>query len=103
RTQADTGFGPASTEEHIDVCVSLDVPLVVFHHDPPPAHWVSTLRAAGTRVWMQASSPELAAAAIELGVDGLVAQGSEAGGHARGRIPPHARLRTIRHNPPRPP
>jgi enoyl-[acyl-carrier protein] reductase II len=46
---------------------------------------------------MQASSPELAAAAIGLGVDGLVAQGSEAGGHARGRIPLHALLRTFRH------
>src|SRR5215469_7065897 len=62
---ADTGFGPASTDEHIDVCVQLDVPLVVFHHDPPPARWVSTLRAAGILVWMQASSPELSSAAIE--------------------------------------
>jgi enoyl-[acyl-carrier protein] reductase II len=93
---ADTGFGPATTDAHIDACVQLDVPLVVFHHDPPPARWVSTLRAAGGRVWMQASSPELAAAAIELGVNGIVAQGSEAGGHARGLIPLHALLRTIR-------
>jgi enoyl-[acyl-carrier protein] reductase II len=95
---ADTGFGPASTDGHIDVCVQLNVPLVVFHHDPPPGRWVSTLRAAGIRVWMQASSPELAAAAIGLGVDGIVAQGSEAGGHARGHIPLHALLHTIRHN-----
>jgi nitronate monooxygenase len=94
---ADTGLGPASTDGHIDACVQLGVPLVVFHHDPPPARWVSTLRAAGIRVWMQASSPKLAAAAIGLGVDGIVAQGSEAGGHARGRIPLHMLLRTIRH------
>jgi len=94
---ADTGLGPATTEAHIDACVQLDVPLVVFHHDPPPARWVSTLRAAGIRVWMQASSPELAAAAIGLGVNGIVAQGSEAGGHARGRIPLHTLLATIRH------
>jgi enoyl-[acyl-carrier protein] reductase II len=94
---ADTGFGPASTDAHIDVCVELQVPLVVFHHDPPPDRWVSALRAAEIPVWMQASSPELAAAAIELGVDGIVAQGSEAGGHARGRIPLHVLLRTIRH------
>src|ERR1700761_7127477 len=93
---ADTGFGPASTDRHIDGCVQLNVPLVVFHHDPPPARWVSTLRAAGARVWMQASSPELATSAIDLGVDGIVAQGSEAGGHARGRVPLHALLRTIR-------
>jgi nitronate monooxygenase len=94
---ADTGFGPASTDWHIDVCVQLGVPLVVFHHDPPPGRWVHTLRAAGISVWMQASSPELAAAAIELGVNGIVAQGSEAGGHARGSVPLHALLATIRH------
>src|SRR6201987_6537210 len=79
---AETGFGPATTDAHIDACVQLDVPLVVFHHDPPPARWVGTLRAAGVRVWMQASSPELATAAIGLGVNGIVAQGSEAGGPA---------------------
>src|SRR6201993_1753861 len=93
---ADTGFGPATTDAHIDACVQLEVPLVVFHHDPPPVRWVNTLRAAGVRVWMQASSPELAAAAIELGVNGIVAQGREAGGHARGHTPLHALLRTIR-------
>jgi NAD(P)H-dependent flavin oxidoreductase YrpB (nitropropane dioxygenase family) len=93
---ANTGFGPASTDAHIDACIQLGVPLVVFRHDPPPASWVCTLRAAGIRVWMQASSPELAAAATGLGVDGIVAQGSEAGGHARGRIPLHALLRMIR-------
>src|ERR1700760_5193416 len=93
---ADTGLGPASTDKHIDACVQLDVPLVVFHHDPTPARWVNTLRAAGVHVWMQASSPDLASPAIELGVNGIVAQGSEAGGHARGRIPLHALLRTIR-------
>ena len=94
---ADTGLGPASTDAHVDVCLQHDVPLVVFHHDPPPARWVQALRAAGISVWMQASSPELAAAAIELGVNGIVAQGGEAGGHARGRVPLHALLATIRH------
>ncbi len=97
---AETGFGRACTDLHIDACVQVGVPLVVFHHDPPQARWASALRAAGIRVWMQASSPEIAAAAIELGVDGIVAQGSEAGGHARGRIPLHALLRTIRHKLP---
>ncbi|WAJ43239.1 nitronate monooxygenase [Mycobacterium sp. Aquia_216] len=95
---ADTGLGPASTDAHIDECISLNVPLVVFHHDPPPARWVGALRAAGIRVWMQASSPEIAATAIGFGVSAIVAQGSEAGGHARGRIPLHALLRTIRHS-----
>ena len=92
---ADTGFGPASTDAHVDMCIQLHVPLVVFHHDPPPAPWVNALRAAGIRVWMQASSPELAAAAIGLGVHGIVAQGSEAGGHARGHMPLRALLAEI--------
>ena len=74
---AETGFGRACTDLHIDACVQVGVPLVVFHHDPPQARWASALRAAGIRVWMQASSPEIAAAAIELGVDGIVAQGSD--------------------------
>lgn len=95
---ANTGLGPASTDDHVDECIRLDVPLVVFHHDPPPAHWVMALRAAGIRVWMQASSPEIAATAIGFGVSGIVAQGSEAGGHARGRIPLHTLLRIVRHN-----
>jgi nitronate monooxygenase len=94
---ADTGFGPATTDGHIDACVELGVPLVVFHHDPPPAPWVSRLRAAGIRVWMQASSPQLAAAAIRVGVNGIVAQGREAGGHARGRIALRTLLGMIRH------
>src|SRR5260370_26547824 len=36
---ADTGFGPASTDAHIDACVELDLPRVAFHHDPPPARF----------------------------------------------------------------
>src|ERR1700740_1714472 len=47
---ADTGFGPATTDAHIDACVQLDVPLVVFHHDPPPARLGGPVRAAGVRV-----------------------------------------------------
>src|SRR6267142_1311295 len=38
---ANTGFGPASTDWHVDMCVQLNVPLVVFHHDPPPDRWVN--------------------------------------------------------------
>lgn len=93
---AETGFGPACTDEHIDACVQLGVPLVVFHHDPPPQHWVTRLAAAGTAVWMQVSSAALAAAAVELGVVGLVAQGAEAGGHARGSLGLHALLGELR-------
>ena len=46
--------------------------------------WVKRLRRAGVRVWMVVASLEAALAAIDVGVDGLVATGAEAGGHARG-------------------
>ncbi len=97
---AQTGLGPASTAGHIDECISLSVPLVIFHHDPPPAEWVRRLAKSGAQVWMQASSVDLAAAAMELGVNGLVAQGSEAGGHARGTVGLHSLLGQIRHRYP---
>ena len=93
---ADTGMGPACTDGHIDACIELDVPLVVFHHDPPPREWVQRLTRANTRVWMQVSSVDLAAVAVERGVSGLVAQGVEAGGHARGVVPVRELLAQIR-------
>ena len=84
---ADLPQGPATTEAHIECCLELGVGLVLFHHDAPPRRWVEHLAAAGTRVWMQASSIELAEAALDLGVDGIVAQGAEAGGHSRSTVP----------------
>ena len=79
--------GPASTEAHIDRCVELGVKLVAFHHELPPPRWVERLTAAGARVWQQASSLELARAAVALGMHGVVAQGSEAGGHCESKVP----------------
>lgn len=93
---AETGLGPACMDEHVEACVALGVPLVVFHHDPPPRRWVSTLTAAGARVWMQVSSIALAEAAIDLGMEGLVGQGAQAGGHARGTVGLHALVGQLR-------
>lgn len=93
---ADTGLGPATTDEHIEACATSDVPLVVFHHDPPPRAWVDRLAAAGVRVWMQVSSVALADAAIRLGIAGLVTQGAEAGGHNRATLGLHRLLTQLR-------
>lgn len=76
-----TAFGPATTDEHIDVCIAERVPLVVFHFNVPPKHWVDRLQAGGCRVWMQAASVEQAVDAADAGVDAIVAQGTQAGGH----------------------
>lgn len=91
-----TAFGPATTSDHIDVCIEERVPLVVFHFNVPPAEWVQRLRRYGTRVWMQAASVEQAVAAAELGVDAIIAQGSQAGGHNKSRTPTIQLLHQIR-------
>jgi nitronate monooxygenase len=46
-----------------------------------PADAVALLQAAGTSVWVTVTSPEEALEARDRGVDALVVQGAEAGGH----------------------
>lgn len=81
-----TAFGPATTDEHIEVCVAERVPLVVFHFNVPPGFWVDRLHAGGCRVWMQAASVEQAVEAASVGVDAIVAQGTQAGGHNKSTV-----------------
>ena len=69
--------------EHIEVCVTEKVPVVVFFWDDAPEEWLSRLRAAGSHVWFQVSSVDEAQAAVRRGAQALVVQGSEAGGHNR--------------------
>ena len=61
--------------------------VVWFHWDLPPRRWVERLHRAGTRVWMQVGSADDASRAIELGVDAVIAQGTNAGGHSKGTEP----------------
>lgn len=88
----ESAFGPLVTDAHLDVCVAERVPLVVFHMNVPPRAWVERLHAAGARVWMQCGSVEQAVQAVVAGVDAVVAQGAEAGGHKAGRTPLRALL-----------
>jgi NAD(P)H-dependent flavin oxidoreductase YrpB (nitropropane dioxygenase family) len=69
--------------EHIEVCVAEKVPVVVFFWDDPPDEWLSRLRRAGSHIWFQVGSVDEAKAALRRGVQALVVQGSEAGGHNR--------------------
>jgi enoyl-[acyl-carrier protein] reductase II len=78
-----SAFGPLVTDAHLDVCVAEGVELVVFHMSVPPREWVDKLHAAGARVWMQAASVRQAMDAANSGVDAIIAQGAEAGGHNR--------------------
>jgi enoyl-[acyl-carrier protein] reductase II len=90
-----TAFGPATTDAHIDVCVAERVRLVVFHMNVPPRAWIDRLHAAGCRVWQQAASVEQALEAAALGVDAVIAQGRQAGGHNRSTVRTMPLLRRV--------
>jgi len=75
-----TGMAQA---EHITVCVEAQVPVVIFFWSLPPQAWVTQLQASGIKVWMQVGSVAEAQAAAALGVDAIIAQGAEGGGHNR--------------------
>jgi NAD(P)H-dependent flavin oxidoreductase YrpB (nitropropane dioxygenase family) len=85
-------MGPASTAEHVDLLASEHVPVVVFHWHHPPPDWIERLRAAGCKVWMSAATAQDAADDAATGVDAVIAQGAEAGGHNRSEIPLSALL-----------
>jgi NAD(P)H-dependent flavin oxidoreductase YrpB (nitropropane dioxygenase family) len=83
----DSAFGPATIDAHIDVCIAEGVKLVVFHMNVPPKTWVDRLHAAGAKVWQQAGSVKQAVDAVAIGIDAIIAQGAEAGGHNKSTTP----------------
>ena len=90
-----TAFGPATTDAHIEVCAAEGVRLVVFHMNVPPRRWVDRLHAAGCRVWQQAASVEQAIEAGDVGVDAVIAQGRQAGGHNKSVVRTMPLLRRV--------
>jgi enoyl-[acyl-carrier protein] reductase II len=87
--------GPFTVDAHIDVAIDSGVELAVFFWDLPPAAWVDRLHASGAKVWMQVPSLEQALDAADLGIDAIIAQGSQSGGHCRGTTPTLALLDQI--------
>lgn len=77
---------PFVHRRHVETCVAhrVEVAVLFFGGDDG---LVRTLHAAGTLVLAQVGTAAEAAIAIALGVDGLIAQGVEAGGHLLGREP----------------
>lgn len=73
-------------EGAIEICLEEAVPLLVLFWGDP-AKWVSEAHRSGVRVFMQVGSVDEARAAAAAGVDAIIAQGFEAGGHVRGRTP----------------
>lgn len=76
-------FDPA---RQIETALKAGVRIIsLFWGDPAP--WVPKVHQAGGIVIHSVGSPEEAANAVAAGVDLLVAQGVEAGGHVRGTVP----------------
>jgi enoyl-[acyl-carrier protein] reductase II len=71
----------------IRACIEENVAVVSFHWGHPPKDFVAELRDAGIKVWEQVGSVAAANEAVDLGIDLIVAQGSEAGGHNYGSLP----------------
>ena len=88
RALTDKPFGvnlimPLMDEQQVDACLEERVPLLIFFWGDP-APYVDRAHAAGTKVMVQAGSVAEAAAAAAAGVDAIMVQGVEAGGHVRG-------------------
>lgn len=84
-----------ANEEQIKVCIEENVPIVSFHWGHPPQEFISQLHDAGIKIWEQVGSATVAQQAVELGVDLIIAQGSEAGGHNYGSLPTLVLVPTI--------
>jgi NAD(P)H-dependent flavin oxidoreductase YrpB (nitropropane dioxygenase family) len=89
RAETDRPFGvnfltQFTASEAVDVCIEEQVPVVSFHWADPPVEYIKRLRGQGVKVWMQVGSIAMAKQLAEIGIDAIIAQGIEAGGHNRG-------------------
>jgi nitronate monooxygenase len=76
---------PFPVDAIIDLCLEEHVPiLATFWGDPTP--YVARAHAAGVKVIDQVGSVAAARRAAQAGVDAIVAQGVEAGGHLAGEV-----------------
>ncbi len=62
-------------------CAEMGVPIVSFHWGHPSPALIKTLRDAGCSIWEQVGTVEAARRALGDGVEVIVPQGHEAGGH----------------------
>ncbi len=76
-------IGDFVVDGHIDVLIEEGVALAIFFWSLPSQQQVKRLKEARVNVWIQVGGVAEAAKAVALGVDGLIVQGAEAGGHNR--------------------
>jgi nitronate monooxygenase len=74
-------FDDDAFEEKLAMLIAAPVAVVSFTFGLPPRAAVEELHAAGSEVWQTVTSPAEARRAAALGVDALIVQGVEAGGH----------------------
>ncbi|KAF1325363.1 Nitronate monooxygenase, partial [Globisporangium splendens] len=97
---AELGSPPPSTlsepfdtflnrEDTLEVLLQEKPPVVSFHFGLPPAEWIRALRDAGIVTLASATNCKEAGLIVDAGVDAVIAQGFEAGGH-RGVFDPSA-------------
>jgi NAD(P)H-dependent flavin oxidoreductase YrpB (nitropropane dioxygenase family) len=72
-------------EDHVAVCLEERVPILSFFWGDPTAY-VGRAHAAGVKVFLQVGSVADARRAAAAGVDVVIAQGVEAGGHVAGEV-----------------
>lgn len=72
-------------EENLAVCLEEHVPVISFFWGDA-ARYVERVHAAGSKVFLQVGSVEAAQRADDYGVDVIIVQGSEAGGHVEGEV-----------------
>lgn len=73
-----------TSQAHIDLMCEMKPKAVSFHWGHPQKAWIDQMHAAGIDVWEQVGSVADAIAAVSDGIDLVIAQGSEAGGHNYG-------------------
>ncbi len=73
-----------TSQAHIDLMCEMKPKAVSFHWGHPERSWIDQMHEAGIDVWEQVGSVEAAVAAVADGIDLVIAQGSEAGGHNYG-------------------
>jgi nitronate monooxygenase len=72
-------------DEHVRVCLEEKVPVLSFFWGDP-SRFVAPAHAAGLKVIDQVGSVEAARRSAQAGVDVIIAQGVEAGGHIAGQL-----------------
>ncbi len=77
---------PFIRQAHVDACAEANVALVILHGGIS-TRWVGRLRRRGLTVFITVGTPEEAIRGLACSADGLVLQGSEAGGHLLGVEP----------------